>query len=1258
MARTSVTHYISPLAINIVPNANGSTEDLAVAVDSGAKIKVYSPLSDIDLQDGSYREWTLSGRNRRLADANVPYTIYARLPKQSGKEGYLVFAPKTLTGGKWLDKYPYVTKNGIGGETTGAATGPDWYVRLGDVSLVVDGKRTVEFDTGILGTEEFNTKWALSPDAMPLRLILTCTAEGEDAGPTPYVYWGQSLSLTASLVEGWTSTDVQRFHHWQIQRNTGVAEADEGWPGESRAEAFASSGSIVLSHAHGSGDDFNGAVAATFTVTAWGVSQDDGETLEVLGTASINIMAETVERYAIAKSSAVMKYNPKTSTYTPAAGVIIHVRATDQRGDLFDMTNGQVASAAITAQYATVGSDQWTDLTFTGQSDQTAQAVVPVSAFSGGQSVNVRLLRTETDEEEVTVQREVARYTIAYVQDGEDGRDADSVRTNILLRTVFDKGIDFVKEAWTGDFNHVFIDGAPDTPIEGHKGIRINASTMPSGEFADFSQNVLARVKPGTWYTLSFNYFSTGGDSDRFFETFVWSGVAGHTAIDVSEGMYIDGVHQSAAATRGDGCVQWPSDWHGNRHTVTFKTVGTFTTDYVNVLFRCNAGGQASICMPKLEEGETATAYLPNDDDLMGKDGRDGIDGQDGRDGIDGQDGADGQNAYLVTPTAVIINQSISNPTGLSSLLHVIDLMISSGGNVYTPTAVTVKSVVDHAPDGVVATQVTSSAATGRATGITVTRIGTYSYTEGGQTKTQYYDHATFVVDVTFSAGVLEGVTVDVYVNLFGSFKTYIEGDVETSIAQKLTYGYDPTSQAVIPISTFGSYIRSSEKNISTLTKNTEKKNLFPVKGWRSNESNYPAADYDKAHDRSYDAEFSVNDIYSPVITLDEGQYCFSGYVPYDRTFDTVGNTILLVYGCSSADPASGTDYIDASSVGEIANDTITIDGVVYIKRYAVFNVPSTALCSINLWGSYGYADIAQPKIVIGNTPDTDTSMSVISQTAEEIELSINDGLERTGIDIKNRKITLDAETVEVTGTLAVPRVETVGNPERKIEIDNGTFKVYNKDGVPGISIGWDEDGEPFILLSNSDGTDYYKLNYHSIDKSSGTFTADSFDTDYLMPLVPDITQANQAIYGGITTGYSKAYLYHAGKNLATGAYQTTDPDNPSSLVDYSQQRADRDGKMFTTNSVSSVLKDSPTPYLDSNGAYYITPKANPYWSSHLDVVCKEVYWYDNGELNPLKNGLVYIRKLNGVYYFCNSNGGNMTDTFDTNHIYPPEFLS
>lgn len=443
MPRTSKVHYIAPSAVSITPNANGSPNDLAVHVARGTVIKVYSPKAGIDLADASFQEWPLTGRNRRLAESAKPYTIYARLTKSDKSAGYLVFAPKTNRDGVWVDKYSSVTPDGMsvlyqdGGMDVRVLDNTFWYVRLGDVSLPHSGLRTVTFDSGILGTDQYNEEWDLQPDELPLRVELGCTVDDEDAGPTPYVRWGKSLVLSASLVEGWDTPVTGILDHFEIERRTGDSVADSAWnhPDGAGSRRVMPYGSMTLSHPRVGGDDFNGAVAAVFKVTAWGFGEsgDEGSSssdgMSPLASASVTILAETLEKYELALSAGIVSLNPATGVYSPAGGVAVSIRATDQRGETVEVTKGQFDGAGLALQYAPVGSASWTALPLSGTSDSVASATIPVSAFAMQKSLNVRIVRfadtesSDSDDEPVVV--ELSRATVAFVRDGEDSKERE-----------------------------------------------------------------------------------------------------------------------------------------------------------------------------------------------------------------------------------------------------------------------------------------------------------------------------------------------------------------------------------------------------------------------------------------------------------------------------------------------------------------------------------------------------------------------------------------------------------------------------------------------------------------------------------------------------------------------------------------------------------------------------------------------------------------------------------------------------------------
>lgn len=422
MPRTSVVHYIAPSAISITPNANASASDLAVYVTEGANIKVYSPRAGINTaSDGSYQEWTLSGRNRRLADGLVPYTIYVRINKTDHDDAYLLFVAKSDVGGVWKDKYPYITPNGIFTDTVNPMDVNYWYVRLGDVTAPDNGRRTVSYDTGVLGTDLFNTEWSLNPDALPLRVGLGCTIDDEDAGSNPYVFWNKSAVLVATLTEGWTGTTSERFDHWEILRDSGVADADAEWNAVDRSANFGVTGMITLSHGRTPAvDDFNGAVSTTFTVRAMGRQKDaaDNSTeLVVLASGYITIMSETLEKYELVTSADFVSWNPMSGAYTPAEGVTVNIRSIDQRGDVVKITKGKLDTVGLAVSYRQADGHTWTDLLFDNPQASVAEAVIPIAAFEAQKPVDVHIVSPSG--------MEMSYKTVGFLRDGEDSRDRE-----------------------------------------------------------------------------------------------------------------------------------------------------------------------------------------------------------------------------------------------------------------------------------------------------------------------------------------------------------------------------------------------------------------------------------------------------------------------------------------------------------------------------------------------------------------------------------------------------------------------------------------------------------------------------------------------------------------------------------------------------------------------------------------------------------------------------------------------------------------
>lgn len=484
MTRSNPLYYVNPNNISLTPNCNGSPNDIAVRIDRDTKITVYHPYwppLGVSSDDNSFMRWTLKGRNRRLADSNVPYTIYARLRRGDLGDGYLVFAPMSLVDGAWVDKYPpNRSKNYIDREGH-----PEWYVRevdntyffvrMGEVSLPDENnKRTITFDTGIFGTDQFNREWSFSPDDAPLRVEI---ANSQDAG-VPYVRWGEDISLSARLVRGWDEPADSLVKYWTISRNSGDSSDDVAWfyglssvssdddsrlHGDSSAagsDGFDTTGEITLRHDR-EDDDFNGAAAVVFVITAWGyedsspsdssgssaISGSSGEgEIVALASASITILPETWERYELWLSQHIASFSPVDEKYSPQSGIDVRIKAVAQDGRVIYLSTAELEAPGLEVYYDPTGSDSSdssddTGLEFAGDP---ATANIPVSAFHAQKSLNVHLVNAAGVE--------LALSTIAFVRDGEDGNNRESIYYRSAGAVVFGTAAEV--EAGTANLLH------------------------------------------------------------------------------------------------------------------------------------------------------------------------------------------------------------------------------------------------------------------------------------------------------------------------------------------------------------------------------------------------------------------------------------------------------------------------------------------------------------------------------------------------------------------------------------------------------------------------------------------------------------------------------------------------------------------------------------------------------------------------------------------------------------------------------------
>ena len=170
---------------------------------------------------------------------------------------------------------------------------------------------------------------------------------------------------------------------------------------------------------------------------------------------------------------------------------------------------------------------------------------------------------------------------------------ADPVRPNILYQSGFEEGrIDY----WQAG------QALANTKIEKSICNGRNALTLIGNDGALVAQKVDDRLQPNKWYTLSFyakvkagiHVLATGG--------FIESNAAGGHFAPLPDSTDLD-------------LLSLPPNTDYKFYSVTFKTRPTLPAGDKFLSFTLWGAG-SSISMPKLEEGQTATAFMVNENDL------------------------------------------------------------------------------------------------------------------------------------------------------------------------------------------------------------------------------------------------------------------------------------------------------------------------------------------------------------------------------------------------------------------------------------------------------------------------------------------------------------------------------------------------------------------------------------------------------------------------------------------------------------------
>ena len=250
--------------------------------------------------------------------------------------------------------------------------------------------------------------------------------------------------------------------------------------------------------------------------------------------------------------------------------------------------------------------------------------------------------------------------------------------------------------------------------------------------------------------------------------------------------------------------------------------------------------------------------------------------------------------------------------------------------------------------------------------------------------------------------------------------------------------------------------------------------------GWRKNDTDFPAATEDAPNYRYYDD--ATNDIFSPVVFLAKGTYCFSAFVPQGRAFD-IGTSIVLQQSCSVADPSQGVS-VNAKMVGT-TSESKAVGNITYIRQYAVFDVSADSLCSINLWGNdASYADVVRPKLEVGEAATAwAVSGTAIEQTADRIDMKVRTELGETGIDIDRKQIRLIGDQVGFYN-------KTTNTEYIKIGLEDA---LYNGQTVK----------MPYFIFMAPDGvTEMYNLGYTGLRQLVNNAVPDKWTAVMLMGAV------------------------------------------------------------------------------------------------------------------------------------------------------------
>ena len=544
--------------------------------------------------------------------------------------------------------------------------------------------------------------------------------------------------------------------------------------------------------------------------TVFGTSGHSGLYVDISGTCtygtkSIRFTLEKLMSGAAGVSPTIYQLNPTRKSFSFSRDASNNLTPSSQASQInVARTVGNATTVLSTAQTGITYSWGYDDSTTTQESGKAVGSSITISNTNAASHTSIWVLLSTGDRETLSITKDGTN--------GTNGADAPDVNPNMLLRTVFDKGMDFIKEKWITDYwNAVALDTSSGAEyIQGRRTIRINAAN--AGAPLGFTQSMLGKIKPDTWYTMSFYSFSS-----KAFNFFIYNYVnAARTNIYADNKVILDGV-EVVIADNGNNDVRLPSAWDGARHTITFKTRASshISTEILRCGFYLNYDSSSTsqsaqvlvLGMLKLEEGQNATAYMANDDDLVGETGSKGDDAVN----------------VIVSPASLIINQDLNNPSNLSSLTEMFSIQVKRGD-----TSLAVNSIqftAEKTNNNYKVFFLKNGGSTGGAgtvTGSTLILKAINTYQQN------YYDRAYADLIITYDTNKTVTTRVSIYANLLGTWSETVKAGVKAEIAESNLFDIDPDTGKIVESNNLATYIRSSQENTATISKmNGEGQNLL-----------------------------------------------------------------------------------------------------------------------------------------------------------------------------------------------------------------------------------------------------------------------------------------------------------------------------------------------------------------------------------------------------------------------------------------------